>query len=56
VKDELAARRAAKGIVTITVRGGTTSIVRQVMLDAGDTIDPIATLKARRRRKRPKPV
>jgi len=34
VKDELADRRAAKGIMTISIKGGGSSVVREVELPA----------------------
>ena len=52
MKDELAGRRAAKGVVTIKVGDA----VRHVQLAPADTIDPAATLKARSRRKPLKPT
>jgi hypothetical protein len=47
--DELAARRAAKAILTITIGG---KVAREVKLKPGDTLDPLATMKARAPRKR----
>ena len=55
MKDDLAARRAAKGIMTIKIGAGSHSLVRHVKLDAGDMIDPLATIKARAPRKRQRP-
>jgi hypothetical protein len=57
VKDELAARRAVKGIATIRIAAGDASVVKHVALRPEQTVDPIATIKARRRRRKmPKPV
>jgi hypothetical protein len=53
VKDELAARRAAKGLLTIKIGG---KVMREVKLDACDTIDPLATMKARAPQKPRKPT
>jgi hypothetical protein len=52
VKDELARRSAAKAIMKITVSGGGHSVVREVPIPVEQTIDPLATLKARAPRKR----
>jgi hypothetical protein len=52
VKDELAARRARKGIVTISING---KVVKELQFDAGQMRDPLDALKGRRRRKRLKP-
>lgn len=50
-KDELAARRAAKGIMTITIGG----VKRDVQLPLQAALDPNAMLKARAPRKRRPP-
>ncbi|MHB8703721.1 MAG: hypothetical protein ACYC8W_06190 [Candidatus Tyrphobacter sp.] len=51
MKDELAARRGAKGIVTIKIASGDASVVQHVEVDPSLTRDPLAVLKARARRK-----
>lgn len=53
MKDDLAERRARKGIATITLSvDGKKRLVRDVMLAADEMADPLAGLKARAKPKR----
>lgn len=45
MKDELAERRSAKGLLTIKIGAGTSSIVRQVQTRPANTSDPVAHLR-----------
>jgi hypothetical protein len=48
MKDELAKRRAAKGIATITISAnGKQRLVRDIVLALEDVKDPLAVMKAR---------
>lgn len=50
MKDELEQRRAEKGIVTVKITAGDAQHVKHLAIDAGRMRDPLAVLKARRRR------
>lgn len=54
--DELAARRAAKGRPTVTIGAGDHKVVWQLELDPSFMKDELATRKARRRRRRARPI
>lgn len=53
MKDELAAQRGKRGTVTVTLRGGSTTLIKTIDVPIADLRDPVDAMKRRARKRKP---